>query len=727
MMGDWNCIVENIDATHYPAAKISPSLKRLVNTFGMKDDFRTVNGDQRIFSRYYTKQASTDGATRLDRVYSSKMFPVRAKYLPAAISDHMLHEVVYKLIDPMDLLQVPKRKIPFKISPQVIENIDFQNEIRKEMIVWNEICEKFNHYILDWWESLVKPQIRIIAIEFTRKLNKSASGRLNVLYLKQAYYCKKLREGDVSAAVHYKAANNLIVKWFEEQAKNVQTQLNLCDITESETTNLYHHSLHKKKLIHSAILELDTEEGSKRGHIQCAEYILKSVENLLQSPFKFDSNCQSLLLNEVNIVFTEADNKELLRVPSIEEVRQVISTANQRAVPGNDGIIGLLYATLFNLLGSALHEVIVEIFCRERPTLSQRTCMMIFAGKPGKLNSKLLKDKRKISLLNFDFKILTGIENSRHSKILHRTVSSNQYALGENKRIHHAVSAARDALYISAGDQKGSAICDLDFKSALDFLCMDWVYAVLKAKGMNPIVIERLSRYYRDSSTIPIINNVMCGKIENVRLTLRQGDCPSSVWFGYGIDPLLNYLERRLSGMTLYNTPVLGPAERGAPRRLKPVSSKYILAGYCDDLKPAITKIEEFKILEKAVNMYEKASGCILHRDLASNKCKILLMGAWTKWSQDEIPLNFLTKSDHLDMLGIRLFSSYQKTRVECGAAATGLVKKTMDGWKVGKRMPLTDRTKSINIYLLSKLWYKFGAVDVKKGDCEKMLSAIKT
>ena len=78
-------------------------------------------------------------------------------------------------------------------------------------------------------------------------------------------------------------------------------------------------------------------------------------------------------------------------------------------------------------------------------------------------------------------------------------------------------------------------------------------------------------------------------------------------------------------------------------------------------------------------------------------------------------------------MLGIRLFSSYQKTRVECGAAATGLVKKTTDGWKVGKRMPLTDRTKSINIYLLSKLWYKFGAVDIKKGDCEKILSAIKS
>ena len=55
---------------------------------------------------------------------------------------------------------------------------------------------------------------------------------------------------------------------------------------------------------------------------------------------------------------------------------------------------------------------------------------------------KLLKDKRKISLLNADFKILTGIENNRHTSMLDRTVSPLQFALGKDKRIHHGIALA---------------------------------------------------------------------------------------------------------------------------------------------------------------------------------------------------------------------------------------------------------------------------------------------
>ena len=111
-----------------------------------------------------------------------------------------------------------------------------------------------------------------------------------------------------------------------------------------------------------------------------------------------------------------------------------------------------------------------------------------------------------------------------------------------------------------------------------------------------------------------------------MRMTLRQGDCLSSVWFGYGIDPLLQYLEKRLVGITVHSSPVIGPSLRGEPRRLECVQTRYKLAGYCDDLKPAITSMEEFSLMRGAVSMFEKSSGCELHRDLASKKCKVLLL-----------------------------------------------------------------------------------------------------
>ena len=173
---------------------------------------------------------------------------------------------------------------------------------------------------------------------------------------------------------------------------------------------------------------------------------------------------------------------------------------------------------------------------------------MVFANKPNKINSRKLSDKRKISLLNSDFKLLTGLENKRYVKILDYTVSKQKYALGESKRINYAIAIARDAIHAANQRKEGCAIGDLDLKAAFDFLRIEWFFAVLKKKGLDPRAIERLNRYYKNSITIPIVNNIS-GRIINQRLTLRQGDCLSSTWFSYVIDPLLIYLQNRLTSI----------------------------------------------------------------------------------------------------------------------------------------------------------------------------------
>ena len=105
--------------------------------------------------------------------------------------------------------------------------------------------------------------------------------------------------------------------------------------------------------------------------------------------------------------------------------------------------------------------------------------------------------------------------------------------MGDSKKIHHSIALARDIIFSSSHNEKGCATVDLVFNSAFDLLCMEWVFTVLKTKRIDQRVIERLMRYYKDSITIPIVNNILGRMIKNTRLTLRQGDCPSSLWFGY--------------------------------------------------------------------------------------------------------------------------------------------------------------------------------------------------
>ena len=98
------------------------------------------------------------------------------------------------------------------------------------------------------------------------------------------------------------------------------------------------------------------------------------------------------------------------------------------------------------------------MFIGQQPTASQRTSLMVFGDKPKKLKSIKPKDKRKISLLNVDFKIMTGIEANMMRKVRPHTVSPLQLVGGGDRRIHHGIALARDAIQ-AAGKSAGCGIC----------------------------------------------------------------------------------------------------------------------------------------------------------------------------------------------------------------------------------------------------------------------------
>merc|ERR1712055_807084 len=102
--------------------------------------------------------------------------------------------------------------------------------------------------------------------------------------------------------------------------------------------------------------------------------------------------------------------------------------------------------------------------------------------------------------------------------------------------------------------KSGCAIIDFDF------LVMTWVFLVLQRKGLNEDVIKRYENLYRDNISVIVVNNILGKSIRNIRLSLKQGDVPSMLFFAYGIDPLITYLVRKLSGILITSLPILGPS-----------------------------------------------------------------------------------------------------------------------------------------------------------------------
>ena len=575
---------------------------------------------------------------------------------------------------------------------------------------------------------IVKPGIKKIAIERTKELQKEKRGRLNLLMAHQSFLTSKVQSGNFDKLRALRQTQIEVENWFEIEVEKVKHQSRVDDIQVSEKVRIYHHELHKKHCRRSSILKLQTENGLLEGHAKCAKYLENLTSKVLETPANLDITAQNTLLNEIEKCFTDSDNKMLNERPTKSEVKTSVMSSNSSAAPGNDGISNLFYQECFDIIGNALTEVIIAIHNGLPPTQSQRTSLMVFSAKPNKAQSILPKDKRRLSLLNSDFKVITGLVLNRYNRVLSHTLSPQQLAAGNDRKITFGICQARDAIQSCSKRKATCGIADTDFEAAFDYLCLGWVKQVLERKGLSRENLERFSNLYRDGITLPVVNNVVGKPIKNNRLSLRQGDRPSGVWFCFGIDPLIVYLQKHLKGILVHSTPVAGPVEAGSEHPLPAIETRYKVIGYLDDCKPAVTSFDEFLLLDNACTLFEKSSGCRMHRDPASMKCKFLPLGKWkSSLKQKDIPLPYLQLTESLDFLGCKLFSTYQTTTNENGRILIKKINDMISSWKSGKFLPITSRPWSLNSFCLSKIWYRTACLDIKVGDLDKITSMVKS
>ena len=150
--------------------------------------------------------------------------------------------------------------------------------------------------------------------------------------------------------------------------------------------------------------------------------------------------------------------------------------------------------------------------------------MMVFAAKPKKTQSILPKDKRRISILNCDFKLIEGLEARRFRKIGNRILSPSQYVAGSDRRIHHGISQARDAIQAVMRSKTGCGIADTDFMAAFDWLVLSWVWRVFLKLGIDSHIIRRIKSLYENSITIVVVNNIHGKVFMDKRGSLRPGE-----------------------------------------------------------------------------------------------------------------------------------------------------------------------------------------------------------
>ena len=57
--------------------------------------------------------------------------------------------------------------------PKILDSPEFLNELVKNIEKWEALREKYNHNVVKWWEHIVKPGLRELAIMKTKDRNTS--------------------------------------------------------------------------------------------------------------------------------------------------------------------------------------------------------------------------------------------------------------------------------------------------------------------------------------------------------------------------------------------------------------------------------------------------------------------------------------------------------------------------------------------------------------------------
>ena len=174
---------------------MSPSLTRLMKAFGWVDSFRYLNPKSLSYSRYYEARGIA-GASRINRQYHwGEVVPTQAEYIPIAFSDHLTHTVKIRVPDPLARMYCPRSRPQFKIREEVARDKEFQDRVNRSMEEWEAVRQE-GLPVLSWWEIIVKPGIRKIAIERSKEINRDKKSVLNFLLLRQAYLVRKIRHSD---------------------------------------------------------------------------------------------------------------------------------------------------------------------------------------------------------------------------------------------------------------------------------------------------------------------------------------------------------------------------------------------------------------------------------------------------------------------------------------------------------------------------------------------------
>jgi hypothetical protein len=309
-------------------------------------------------------------------------------------------------------------------------------------------------------------------------------------------------------------------------------------------TNLNTKFFHASTLCrrrYNSISSLKSADGTTLGGREnIGNHLVHHFNMLFTSSLpELDANLDCLIDN----VITEEENLALCLIPEESEIFLAISELGLNKAPGPDGMTGLFYKSYWPIVKDSVVNS-VQSFFRGGFLLKEFNHTNL-ALIPKIDNPSLVSHFRPISLINFNYKIISKILSNRFKPLLHKIVSPVQSAFLKGRSIHDNTILAHE-LFHSMKQKKGNGglmALKLDMEKAFDSMEWEFLLKILSLLGFHPIWVQWIRQCITTSSFSILLDGAPFGKFFPSR-GLRHGDPLSPFLFIMGSEILSRLILR---------------------------------------------------------------------------------------------------------------------------------------------------------------------------------------
>ena len=238
---------------------------------------------------------------------------------------------------------------------------------------------------------------------------------------------------------------------------------------------------------------------------------------------------------------------------------------------------------------------------------------------------------RPISLLNFDYKLLTKVLADRVKKVIPSIISSSQTAYVRDRSITDSVRLVQDIIHLLDLQISPGLLLLVDFQKAFDSINWKYVIDILEIFNFGPTFVRWVEIIYTNISSC-ITNNGRSSHYFGLHRGVRQGDPLSPYIFIIAVEILALVIKqsRKIRGVK--------------------VNSKEIkVTQYADDLTLILFDLKSLQEVLHVLRMFGQCSGLMMNKE----KTEAMLLGQWGNVQNAQYDINWT--NGPIKLLGIYL------------------------------------------------------------------------